>query len=110
MQNLLLSKIIYQHLICFLAARLKHIYGNWLFLRDLILGSLYINETNNKRKDKTTTQESKKKHQETNHDSFPVKKLYMLVEMAIVLVTTARIIMTAAKILSLAVDIPQASL
>lgn len=41
----------------------------------------------------------------TDYEVFP-KKLNILVQIAIVLVTTARIIITNAMVLSLAVDIP----
>lgn len=57
----------------------------------------------------------KTKHQQgrnerTNFYDFLLKALYMLVEMAIRLVTTASIIIISAIILSLLVDIPYASL
>lgn len=54
-------------------------------------------------------EEKEKGKSKINHDLFP-KKLYMLVEMAIALVTTAKNTIIVAMILSLLVDMPCTSL
>jgi hypothetical protein len=55
-------------------------------------------------------QQKKREKREHQHYDLLLKALYMLVEIAIALVTTASIIITSAIILSFLVDMPRASL